>query len=50
MEKKTVLNSCRASSRKSYRAPMLSYYGDVNHVTRGSGGPNTDGGGGMTKV
>ena len=39
-----------AKPKKTYRAPVLSEYGDVRQLTSGGGGTNTDAGGGMTKM
>jgi hypothetical protein len=38
------------STKKSYRAPQLTFYGDVTQVTRGNSGPRVDGGSGMSKA
>ncbi|HVZ61263.1 MAG TPA: lasso RiPP family leader peptide-containing protein [Terriglobales bacterium] len=48
MENKTELIPPPASPKKPYHAPVLSSYGDVTEVTKGTGGPFVDGGGGIS--
>jgi len=51
MENKNQLKSQTGTSRKSYRSPELSSYGDVSQITRSGSGGSGDSGGtaGMTK-
>jgi len=39
-----------AAARKVYSPPQLTRYGDVQKLTRGSGGTQIDGSGGLSKV
>ncbi len=39
-----------AKPKKTYRAPVLSEYGDVRQLTSGAGGGKRDAGGGMSRM